>query len=102
MKGGLSAGSLQRWYEALCRFHVHRLRDLSNPAGTQFRARTLPGVGAVYAFWWTGDPGLLWSANRKIVLKGPAGRPIALDWTDEWLGLGAGNRCRCTSARRGT
>jgi len=33
---------------------------------------------------------MLWGANRRIVLKGAGGRPVTLDWTDEWLGLHAG------------
>lgn len=85
-------GTLQRWYEALCRISVHSLRAIAETGLRTVPTGKLPAQGAVYCFWWTGPLDVLASeaCNRLIELAGPAGRPVAIHIDDEWLGLGAG------------
>lgn len=44
----------------------------------------LPEEPGVYAFWWIGDRASLLNANRKIVLKGPNGLPVEVEYRDWW------------------
>lgn len=44
----------------------------------------LPEEPGVYAFWWVGPRNELLRANRKIVLKGPNGRPVEVEYNDWW------------------
>jgi hypothetical protein len=86
------AGTLQRWYEQLCRIQHGNLRPIAAEAFRSLRPGTLPSRGGVYAFWWTGDldrlrdPG----CNRHVELAGPGGRPVTIHIDDEWLGIAAG------------
>jgi len=44
----------------------------------------LPTQAGVYAFWWVGDRSELMQANRHIVLKGPGGIPVDVEFKDWW------------------
>src|SRR5690554_7090711 len=44
----------------------------------------LPEKAGVYAFWWIGNRAELMQANRHIVLKGPGGRPVDVEFKDWW------------------
>jgi hypothetical protein len=44
----------------------------------------LPEEPGVYAFWWTGQKADLMAANRHIVLKGPRGLPVNVEYRDWW------------------
>ncbi len=44
----------------------------------------LPDKAGVYAFWWTGNRQELLESNRNIVLKGPGGNPVNVDFEDWW------------------
>ncbi|MGE3345627.1 MAG: hypothetical protein AB7L71_19565 [Vicinamibacterales bacterium] len=44
----------------------------------------LPDLPGVYAFWWVGQKAELLAANRHIVLKGPSGRPVDVEYKDWW------------------
>jgi hypothetical protein len=44
----------------------------------------LPEAAGVYAFWWIGDKSELLNANRHIVLKGPAEKPVDVEYKDWW------------------
>ena len=82
-------GSLGRWFEELCRITVPQLEKIATKSQDRVRPKVLPDCGGVYVFWWTGDTGTLRQAvrNRRIILKGPRGRHVALRVNDEWLGL---------------
>lgn len=51
-----------------------------------FRGQTieLPEEPGVYAFWWVGQKDELMAANRHIVLQGPKGRPVDVEYRDWW------------------
>jgi hypothetical protein len=51
-----------------------------------FRGRTidLPDEPGVYAFWWVGKKAELMSANRHMVLKGPGGCSVDVQYRDWW------------------
>jgi len=44
----------------------------------------LPEQAGVYAFWWLADRDELLKANRHIVLKGPGGRLVDVEFKDWW------------------
>ena len=44
----------------------------------------LPDEPGVYAFWWLGKKSQLMAANRHIVLKGPGGRSVDVEYKDWW------------------
>jgi hypothetical protein len=44
----------------------------------------LPEDAGVYAFWWVGPKEELMNANRHIVLKGPKGKPVDVEYNDWW------------------
>lgn len=54
--------------------------------GLIFHGQTidLPEDPGVYAFWWLGPKAELLAANRHIVLKGPKGRPVDVEYRDWW------------------
>jgi len=91
MTGAVHAASQLRWHEQLCRIQIPKLRNIAADHGRSLRASQLPQKGGVYCFWWTGNAKLLCGAdcNRRIELQGPAGRVVALQLDDEWLGLQA-------------
>jgi hypothetical protein len=84
------AGTLQRWYEALCRIRNHSLRPLFVETLQRLRPGELPNSGAVYCFWWTGPLTLLRECNRCLDLMGPGKRLVSVYMDDEWLGIDAG------------
>jgi hypothetical protein len=44
----------------------------------------LPEGPGVYAFWWVGDRQSLLRSNRHVVLKGPSGRLVDVEYRDWW------------------
>jgi len=44
----------------------------------------LPHSPGVYAFWWLGDRAALLNSNRHIVLKGPRGQLVNVEYRDWW------------------
>jgi len=44
----------------------------------------IPESAGLYAFWWMGDKDRLMNANRHIVLKGPGGIDVDIEWLDWW------------------
>ena len=44
----------------------------------------LPKQPGVYAFWWMAPKAELMAANRHIVLKGPNGRLVDVEYRDWW------------------
>jgi hypothetical protein len=44
----------------------------------------LPEEPGVYAFWWTADRAELLAGNCHIVLKGPAEKPVDVEYKDWW------------------
>lgn len=88
---GVQSGSLGRWFEELCRIRNRTLREITVSTGIRIASGNLPRAGGVYAFWWTGPLEILQDqAIRSIVLHGPGGRPVPLEFDDEWLGLSTG------------
>lgn len=84
----LQSGNLGRWFEELCRIRHLTLREVTVSTGTRIASKVLPRTGGVYAFWWTGPLEILRDrTTRSIVLHGPGGRPVPLQFDDEWLGL---------------
>jgi hypothetical protein len=92
MAATVHAGTVQRWYEQLCRIRVQTTRDLVAAGSRSLRPGGVPSAGGVYAFWWTGDVAILRSpeCNRHVELAGPGQRPVTLHIDDEWLGIAAG------------
>ena len=88
----MHTGNLGRWFEQLCRIKWEQIRRMANNKGNGMKRKELPAIGAVYAFWWTGKPSLLGAAieGHSLVLKGPKGKPVRLQFNKEWLGIGAG------------
>lgn len=58
---------------------IHRIDAIYR--GRTNGLRELPGV---YAFWWVADKAELLSGNRHIVLKGPAEKPVNVEYKDWW------------------
>ena len=48
------------------------------------RSIDLPEIPGIYAFWWVGPRANLMAANRHIVLKGPAERPVNVEYRAWW------------------
>jgi hypothetical protein len=48
------------------------------------RSIDLPERPGVYVFWWVGPRADLMAANKHIVLKGPGGRPVDVEYKDWW------------------
>jgi len=44
----------------------------------------LPDKPGVYAFWWVGEKAQLMDANRHIILKGPGGKEVDVEYRDWW------------------
>jgi hypothetical protein len=64
---------------------MHSLESI-HPVAQFFRGRIidLPNAPGVYAFWWVGKKTELMSANRHIVLQGPGGRSVKVEYKDWW------------------
>jgi len=91
MAANFHPSAIQRWVERLCRIDHPALASLAHASGTKLRPRSLPHIGAVYCFWWTGDLDRLRApdCSRSLILKGPGGRDIPVEISDAWLGLQA-------------
>jgi hypothetical protein len=48
------------------------------------RSIDLPKGPGVYAFWWVGERGQLLAANKHIVLRGPRGQSVDVEYRDWW------------------
>ncbi len=44
----------------------------------------LPEKSGVYAFWWIGDRSELINSQRHIILKGPGGASVDVEYRDWW------------------
>jgi hypothetical protein len=44
----------------------------------------LPDIPGVYAFWWLGDKDELLNANTHMMLKGPGGESMSVEYRDWW------------------
>jgi len=53
----------------------------------RLKPNTFPNSGAVYVFWWTGSLNRFMAedVNRVISFKGPNGRKVEVEFTDEWI-----------------
>jgi hypothetical protein len=53
----------------------------------RLKANFFPNSGAVYAFWWTGSSErfMAENVNRVISFRGPNGRKVEVEFTDEWI-----------------
>jgi len=93
MSATVHGGSLERWFEELCRFKHEKLYAVVSPSGSNSRMKSgeVPKSGGVYAFWWTGPTSQLRAKtfNRTLNLAGPSGRSVPIQIDDEWLGLEA-------------
>lgn len=59
--------------------NIRLVKDIYTGRGTD-----LPESPGVYAFWWLGSKSELLSANRRIVLKGPGGKSVHVEYHDWW------------------
>jgi len=48
------------------------------------RSTDLPECPGIYAFWWVGPRVDLMAGNRRIVLKGPGGCSVRVEYQDWW------------------
>lgn len=64
---------------------LHRVESIK-PISQIFNGQKidLPADAGVYAFWWIGHKDLLMNANRHIVLKGPKGQSVDVEYQDWW------------------
>jgi hypothetical protein len=85
MPANVQGGNLGRWFEQLCRIKYDQLGQIVASTRRALAAGALPHEGGVYAFWWTGDRGLLRGEDcvRLLQLHGPGGRPVRLEMDDE-------------------
>jgi hypothetical protein len=90
MPATVHAGSIQRWFEKLCRIKHEPLATLVKDK--KFLFRRLPEASGVYCFWWVGSVDLLAgeSCSRDLTLVGPGGSSVHIAFDAEWLGLAAG------------
>lgn len=58
---------------------IRRVQDI-----LQIRHVDLPDQPGVYAFWWISEKTDLMAANRHIVLKGPGGINVDVEFLDWW------------------
>lgn len=62
--------------------HPEAIRSIKEIVGKN--RISLPEAPGVYAFWWIGDRAQLLNANRLVVLKGPKGRLVEVEYKDWW------------------
>ena len=64
---------------------MHRVTSIRK-AGDIFQGQriNLPADPGVYAFWWVGDRQELLQGNRHIILKGPGGQPVDVEYMEWW------------------
>jgi hypothetical protein len=58
------------------------IRPIHKYVGT--KGLKLPEDPGIYAFWWIGSKADLLAGNRQIVLKGPKGVPVKVEYGDWW------------------
>lgn len=53
----------------------------------RLKPNIFPNSGAVYVFWWTGSINRFMdeNVNRIISFKGPNGRRVEIEFSDEWI-----------------
>ena len=61
---------------------ISSIRKISNIC--QGNRVDLPEEAGVYAFWWLGERAELLQANRHVVLKGPSGRLVDVEFKEWW------------------
>ncbi len=66
---------------------IIKLVDHLSDGCCRLKSNILPNTGAVYVFWWTGSicDFVNDGVNRVIRFKGPNGRPVDVEFSDEWI-----------------
>jgi|GEM_PF-1180940 len=61
--------------------------DYLSDGSYRLKPNIFPNSGAVYVFWWTGSINQFMSenVNRIIRFKGPNGRKVEIEFSDEWI-----------------
>jgi hypothetical protein len=64
---------------------MHQIQDIQSVEFISAnRNRSLPETAGVYAFWWIGDREKLMNSNREVVLLGPGGKPVNVEYENWW------------------
>lgn len=61
---------------------LNNIKKVSDVASSQ--KIDLPNEPGLYAFWWIDDIDNLFRSNLIIVLKGPAGKPLEIEFENWW------------------
>lgn len=61
--------------------------DHLSDGSCRLKPNIFPNSGAVYTFWWTGSLKrfVAGNVNRVISFKGPNGRKVDVEFSDEWI-----------------
>lgn len=59
--------------------HIHAAGQLLSGLGVR-----VPEEAGVYAFWWCGPRDQILKGNRTLVLKGPKGQPVEVEYGEWW------------------
>ena len=73
--------------EKLKEHKIIKLVDYLSDGSYRLKPNILPNTGAVYVFWWTGSISDFVNdgVNRVIRFKGPNGRPVDVEFSDDWI-----------------
>ena len=68
-------------------FNLSEAVDYLSDGSCRLKANFFPSSGGVYAFWWTGalSDFMDQNVNRSIGFKGPNGRKVEVEFSDEWI-----------------
>lgn len=68
-------------------FNLLDVVDHLSDGSYRLKPNIFPNSGAVYAFWWTGSLSrfVAGNVNRIISFKGPNGRKVDVEFSDEWI-----------------
>ena len=66
---------------------IINLVDYLSDGSCRLKPNVLHSTGAVYIFWWTGSINdfINDGVNRIIRFKGPNGRPVDMEFSDDWI-----------------
>lgn len=78
--------SVLKLYELKHKRIIELVEPLSN-GNYRLKVKALPEKGGIYSFWWTGDISIFKSniVNRSIRFKGPKGRDVNIEITNQWI-----------------